>query len=139
MVQEKINFLKGGYELTYFLSKYGFSYEIIKSFSFKVTHINYILHTFEISNFCSTKEESLHKSYLKHVLNFRSPKIQALLKKIPRFSFDNLIDLSKKVEKWKLEETWKEFDLLWNDYDLDSYFNPTNIFTFIFSTSRSKV
>ena len=71
--------------------------------------------------FFSTKEESFRKIYLKHVLNIRSPKIQALIKKIPSFTFDNLIDLSKKVEKWKLEESWNEFDCLWNDYDLDSY------------------
>ena len=124
LVKEKVNFIKGSYELKQFLSKYEFPDEIGKLCSLKVAHINYLVQRYEISNLCLPNQTPFHLSYLNLLLDIRYPTIQSLFQKIPTFCFDNLITLSKEIEKWKLDQSWKEFDLYWQTYDLDSYFHP---------------
>ena len=124
LVEEKVKILKGTYNFNDFLSKYGFPDEIGQLCTLKVAHINFLVQRHRISSLSLPLKEPFHDGYFIRMLKLRYPKIQSLFKIIPKFSFNNLIILSQEVEKWKLDQSWKEFDLYWTTYDLDSYFNP---------------
>jgi len=129
-VECAVQFMKGRPELDNFLEKYGLDKSFKKSFVSKGVSINYLMTKFNFGKFDKSIYGKLNYNYLVSAMVFRlnhRPKLSRLL---PKFQFDNLIQLCSEIElsmndkRGPEQEFWSEYEMFWEEFGYDEIFTP---------------
>jgi len=126
-----VKYMKGRPELDSFIAKYDMNKSFKEPFIKKGISIKYIMTKFKFRRFKTSKFGSINYNYQISAMIFRLNCRPELSRLLPKFQFENLIQLSSEIEfsmkcdKWPdHQKFWIEYNKFWEEFGYEEIFNP---------------